>query len=125
MGGSILARNLFAALLSVFDLADIATTLKDHKRLRDLAFRGEGYSFAKLRITLPPDGVETRDKHSRLLHLMDRLSRFDGVMLALVADEDDPLDASLGCLVEETIDLSRREQARFVNDPDLFRLSLR
>jgi hypothetical protein len=43
----------------------------------------------RLRVALTADGVETSDKHSRFLHLEDRPSRFDRVMLALVADEDE------------------------------------
>ena len=39
---------------------------------------------------LAADGIEPGDQHSRLLHLIDGPSRFDRMMLALVADEDDP-----------------------------------
>ena len=120
MGSDIFSCYLLAALFDVCDFADIAATLKDRKRLRDLASGGMRYGFAELGVALSADGVETGDKHPRFLHLEDRPSRFDRVMLALVADEDDPLDAFLACLVKEPVDLARREQARFVDNPDLF-----
>ena len=69
------------------------------------------YSFAKLWIELATNRVQASDQHSRLLHLIDRPSRFDGVMLALVAHENDPLDAFLACFVEEAVDLPGGEQA--------------
>ena len=118
MGGDIFSRDLLSALFDICDFADIAATLKDRKRLRDLAFRRERYGFAELRITLSANGVQAGNHHSRLLHLVDGPSRFDRVMLALVADEDDPLDAFIACLVKEPVDLTRWEQARFVDDPD-------
>src|SRR5208337_2224959 len=118
MGSDIFSCDLLAALFDVCDFADIAAPLKDRKRVRDLAFRCERYGFAKLRVALSANRVQAGNQHPRLLHLEDRPSRFDRVMLALVADENDPLDAFLACFMEDPIDLTRWEQARFVDNPD-------
>src|SRR6266481_2214210 len=102
--GDIFSCDLLSAVLDFCDFADIAATLKDRKRLRDLALRRERYGFAKLLITLSANRVQAGNQHPHLLHLEDRPSSFDGVMLALVADEDDPLDAFLACFMEDPID---------------------
>ena len=122
MGGRVLARDLFPALFGVGDFADVAAAFKDRSdsAISPLAASVDG--FAEFQVALAADGVQPGNGHSRLLHLIDGPSRFDRMMLALVADEDDPLDAFLACLVEEPVDLPGREQARFVNNPDLFRL---
>ncbi len=53
------------------------------------------------------------------MHLVDRAAGFDRVMLALVADEDDALDAQVLRQMQQVVDLASREQARFVDDPKL------
>jgi hypothetical protein len=53
--------------------------------------------------------------------LEDRPAGFDGVMLALVAHEDDALNSLFSRFVEEAVDLPGGKEARFVDDPDLFR----
>ena len=60
MGSDIFSRYLLAALFDVCDFADIGATLKDRKRLRDLAFGGMRYSFAELGIALSANRVSSR-----------------------------------------------------------------
>jgi hypothetical protein len=107
MGGEVFSGYLFAALFDVADLADVAATLKNRKRLRDFSSGGECHRFAELRIALAADGIEPRDQHSGLLHLIYGPSRFDRMMLPLVAHEDDPLDALLASLAEKPVNLPR------------------
>ena len=118
MRSDIFSGYLLAALFDVGDFADIAATLKNRKRLRDFAFGSMHHRFAELGIALAADGIEPGDQHSGLLHLIDGPPRFDRMMLALVADEDDPLYALLACFVEKPVNLPRGEQARLVDDPD-------
>src|ERR1700720_4661669 len=118
MGSDIFSCYLLAALFDVCDFADIAAPLKDRKRLRDLASGGMRYGFAELRVALTANRVQAGSLHSRLLHLVDRPSRFDRMMLPLVADEDDARDTFITCFVKKAVDLTRWEQARFVDNPD-------
>ena len=107
-----------AALVDVSDLADGAAAFKNCERLRDLTFGGLHHCFAELGSALAADGIEPGGRHSGLLHLVDGPSRFDCMMLALVAHEDDSLHVLLECFVEEPVNLPRGEQARLVDDPD-------
>ena len=109
VGGDVFSRDLLAALFDVDDFADVAAMLKDRKSLRDFAFGSMGYCFAEIGIALAANGIQAGDQHSGLLHLIDWPPRFDRMMLALVADEDDPLHALLARLVEEPVDLPRGE----------------
>ena len=118
MGSNVLARNLFTALFDVADFPDVAAAVKNRERLRDFASGGERHRFAELRIALAANGIEPGDQHSGLLHLIDGPSRFDRMMLALVAHKDNPLYALLASLAEKPVNLARGEQARLVDDPD-------
>ena len=53
-----------------------------------------------------------------LLQLQDGPPGFDRVVLALIADKDDPFDALFPRLMQESVDLARGQQARFVDDPE-------
>jgi hypothetical protein len=75
----------------------------------NFAFGSMRHCRAKLGIALAADDIEPGDQHSGLLHLIDRPSGFDRMMLALVANEDDPLDALLASLAEKPVNLPRGE----------------
>ena len=87
----------------------------DH--LRGLACRREFDRPAQFRIALAADDIQRRDGHPGLLHLVDRPSGFDRMMLALVADEDDPLDTRILRQMEQPVHLPGGEQTRFIDDP--------
>src|SRR5713226_6895193 len=101
MCGEVVSGYLSAAMFDVGNFADIAAAFKNRERLRDFASGGAHHCRAKLGIALAADGIEPGDQHSGLLHLIDRSSRFDRMMLALVAHEDDPLYALLASLAEK------------------------
>ncbi len=71
----------------------------------------------QLRIALAADYIERRGGHPGLLHLVDRTPGFDRMMLALVADENDPLDTCILRQMEQPVHLPGGEQTRFVDDP--------
>jgi len=77
----------------------------------DLPRRGKRNRFAELRVALAADGFQPGNSHSSLLHLIDRPSGLDGVMLMLVADEDNALDSGLARFAEQGVDLAGCEQA--------------
>jgi hypothetical protein len=118
MRGEVFSGYLSTALLDVGNFTDIAAAFKNRERLRDFAFGGVHHCFAELGIALAADGIEPGGGHSGLLHLIDGPARFDCMMLALVAHEDDSLHALLECFVEEPVNLPGGEQARLVDDPD-------
>ncbi len=121
MGSGVFTGDFLPALPDVGDLADVAAALKYRERFADFSLGRVRHRLAKLRIALTADGVKACDRHSGLLHLEDRPSRFDRVMLALVADEDDAHHAFIVCLVKEAVDLPGGKEARFVDNPGLFR----
>jgi hypothetical protein len=93
MGSGVFTGDLLSALVDVGDLADIATALNYRERFADFSPGRARHRLAKLGIALTANGVKVCDHHSGLLHLEDRPAGFDGVMLALVADEDDALNS--------------------------------
>src|SRR5216683_5516252 len=106
------------------DLLDSPCAVQDTDRLGDLAIRCVINRLAQSRIALAANHVEPGDSHSGLLHLMERPSRLDRVMLALVTDEDDPRNAYVASLMQKTIDLPGPEHARLVNNPQLLAMCL-
>jgi hypothetical protein len=99
MCSGVFTGDLLPALPDVGDLADVAAALKYRERLADFSLGRVRHRLAKLRIALTADGVKACDRHSGLLHLEDRASGFDGVVLALVANEDDALNSFFSRLV--------------------------
>ena len=81
-------------------------------------------SVARLYSEFFMDARDDWDRHSGFLHLIDWPPCLDRMVLALVADENDALDALLASLVEEPVDLPGGEQARLINDPNLFRFDI-
>ena len=57
-------------------------------------------------ITLATNCVRSRGQYAGLLHLLDGPASLDGVVLALVADEDDPATPDLSRLAEQGIHLA-------------------
>src|SRR5713101_7095433 len=112
------------SLGGIRDLSDFPCAVQDTDRLGDLAIRRVINRLAQFRIALAANHVEPGDSHSGLLHLMERPSRLDRVMLALVTDEDDARNACVASLVQKTIDLPGPEQARLVNNPQLLAVCL-
>jgi len=109
MRGEVLSGYLPAALFDVGNFADIAAASENGEGFGDFAFGSVHHCFAELGITLTSDRIKPRDRHSGLLHLIDRPSRFDRMMLALVAHEDDPRYALLASLAEKPVNLPRGE----------------
>jgi hypothetical protein len=94
--------------------------LQNRERLDDFASSGAHHYLAELGIALTAEGIEPGNGHSGQLHLIDGPARFDRMMLALVAHENDPPHVLLTCFVEEPINLVGWKQARLVDDPDFF-----
>src|SRR5208282_3938192 len=123
--GKVFARNRGVALIRIDDLADAALLLEKRDCPFNLSARGERDSFTQSGIELATDNLQPRDGHPRLLHLLDGTSSLDGVVLALVADEDDPTDLRLPRLVQQRVHLASTEQARLIDDPQLFGCPIR
>lgn len=83
---------------------------QDADRLGNLSVRGVTNRLAQFGIALAANHVEPGDSHSGLLHLMERPSRFNRVMLALIADENDPRNACVASPVQQRVNLPRTEQ---------------
>src|SRR5216683_467562 len=101
------------------DFLDSPCAVQDTDRLGDLSIRRVINGLAQFGIALAANHVEPGDSHSGLLHLMERPSRLDRMMLALVTAEDDARNACVASLMQKTIDLSGPEQAGLINDPKL------
>src|SRR5713101_5476214 len=93
--------------------------LKEPERLPNVAAGGMLDRAFQLGIALTPNDVEPRDVHLGANQLANRVARLDRLVLALVADEDDPIDAGALRYAQDTVHLTGREQARFVDDPEL------
>ncbi len=83
--------------MRIDDLTNATLLLEKRDCLADISTRGKRDRFAQSRIKLAAYGLQSRDGHARLLHLLDGSASLDGVVLALVADEDDAPDLSLSC----------------------------
>ncbi|HTW86916.1 MAG TPA: hypothetical protein VMD75_02815 [Candidatus Binataceae bacterium] len=73
----------------------------------------------ELRIALAPNDVKSRDRHFAANQLIDWIADLNSLMLALIADEDDAVDAGALSQAQQPVQLARREQARFVDKPKL------
>lgn len=118
MCGDVFSGDCLAALRNIGDFANVPATLKNRERLHYLSPGRVCDRLAKLGIPLATDSIEPGNRHPCLLHLINRTSGFDRVMLPLVADEDHAGHAFIARLVKQAIDLARRKQARFVDNPD-------
>src|SRR6266436_3538693 len=119
MCGKVFAGNRCVSLIRIYDLADAALLLEECDCRSNFSARSERDRFTQSGIELATDSLQSRDRHARLLHLVDGSASLDGVVLALVADEDDPTDLGLSRLVQQGIHPVSTEQARFIDDPQL------
>jgi hypothetical protein len=117
--GEILARDCLVPVFGYGDLAHSILTLEERQSVGDPAFGGECDSQPKVRVALAPDDFEAGDGHACLLHLIEGAPRFDCMMLPLVAEKDDAIDALIVRLVEKPVHLPRGKEAGFVHDPEL------
>ena len=97
--GEVFARNRCVALIRIDNLPDAALQLEECDCLSNLSARSERDRLAQSGIELATDSLQSRDRHARLLHLLDGSASLDGVVLALVADEDDATGPGLARLV--------------------------
>ena len=125
MRGKVFARNRCVALIWIDNLADAALLLEECDCLSNFSARSERDRFTQSGIELATDSLQSRDGHARLLHLLDGPASLDGVVLALVADEDDPTGPGLSRLVQQRVHLVSTEQARLIDDPQLFGCPIR
>jgi len=91
----VLLSDLVMALADIRYLASAMLLIEERERIGDFARRGKPNRLAQLWVALAADGFQPSNSHSSLLHLIDWPSGLDGVMLMLVADEDNALDSCL------------------------------
>ena len=94
----VVASNIFVGdrpmtLLRVGDRNDTLLLTEQGSCLGHLFGGGQGDGLAQLGIALAADGLQSGGGHAGLLQLQDRPPGFDRIVLALVADKDDPFDA--------------------------------
>src|SRR5216683_1039335 len=94
MRRKVFASNRCVALMRIDDLTNAALLLEKRDCLADVSTRGKRDRLAQARIKLAAYGLQSRDGHTGLQHLLDGSASLEGVVLALVADEDNPPDLS-------------------------------
>jgi hypothetical protein len=80
--------------LRVGDRNDTLLLTEQSNGLGHLFGGGQGDGLAQLGIALAANGLQPDGGHAGLLQLQDRPPGFYRVVLALVADKDDPFDAA-------------------------------
>src|SRR5216683_6663888 len=123
LSGAMRAQIVFSdrpvALGRLSYLADALLFRKHGDGLGKLASRRKLDGLAQLRITLAANHGERCGRHAGLPHLVKRAARFNRVMLAFVANEQDAFDSNLLGEMKQAIHLPSGEEARLVDDPNL------
>ena len=117
--GKVFPRDCLVPVFGYSDPAHATLVLEQCQCVGDPAFRGKRDSQPKVRIALTTDDFEAGDGHACLLHLIDGTPCFACMMLTLVAEKDDAIDALIVRLVEKSVHLPRGKEAGFVHDPEL------
>ena len=119
VGGDVFCGDGRVAPGGLTKLLNSTEAFQNRDRLADLSLGRVSDRLAEVGVALTANGVEPGDAHPGLLHLMDRSSGFNRVMLALIADEDDPRNAcipshigsALTCRVPSRLDSSTIESS--------------
>src|SRR5215469_647234 len=118
MSGQVVGRNLVITLIYVGDLAD-ATLFSKKIECGAAIITGDSDCGAKLRVLLTADLLECGDRHALGEELAHGCAGLDTLMLALVTNQHETLDAQFGGGLERLIRFHRGNEARFIDEPKL------
>ncbi len=117
--GEIFPRDCVVSIFGRDHFAHAILLLEKRQCTADSALRGERDGPPQVWVALASYGVAPRDRHARLLHLINRSPRLDCMMLSLVAEKDDAIDLLLASGMKKRVHLSGGQKAGFIHDPEL------
>src|SRR6266851_3982280 len=117
MSSQIIQRDTLVPCRSVTNLRKAALFREQAERRARHAARGQLDGALQLRVALAAHYLEFGDSHVIREQLPDGRSRFDRMVLSLIADKKNSLDALLPRGLQDSVGGSRGEQAGFIHDP--------
>src|SRR5712692_8767080 len=117
MSSQIIQGDALVPCRSVTNLRKAALFREQAERRARLAERGQLDGALQLRVALAANHLEFGDSHVIRKQLPDGRSRFDRMVLSLIADKKNSLDALLPRGLQDSVRGSRGEQAGFIHDP--------
>src|SRR5712692_5841271 len=117
MSSQTIQRDTLVPCRSVTNLRKAALFREQAERCARLAARGQLDGALQLRVALAAHYLQFGDSHVIRKQLPDGRSRFDRMVLLLIADKKNSLDALLPRGPQDSVRGSRGEQAGFIHDP--------